>query len=202
MLKIGITGGIGSGKSTVCKLFEQLGIPVYNADAEAKQLMKEDAALRKQITQLFGPDAYLENGELNRVLIGQKAFNNSALLEELNAAVHPAVTQHFLDWANRFQNKNAYVVKEAALIFEAGTYKDLDFVINVSAPLRIRLRRVMERDGVSEEDVKKRMKKQMSERKRNQLSDFIIKNDGKHALIPQVLQLHEKFLNLSTSGIK
>jgi len=194
MLKIGITGGIGSGKSTVCRIFSQMGIPIYSADNRAKQLMNENQTLITAIKQLFGEEAYHE-AKLNRAYISERAFSNPALLEQLNALVHPAVAKDFLDWA--IQQKTPYVVKEAALMYESGSFRDLDYVITVSAPKELRILRTMQRDGMSREQVLARMKRQWSEKQRNEAADFIIKNDGNHALIPQVLELHRKFLFIS-----
>ncbi|MBI1222026.1 MAG: dephospho-CoA kinase [Bacteroidetes bacterium] len=192
MLKIGVTGGIGSGKTTVCKIFQELGIPVYSADDAAKRLMVESGPLVERICELFGKSAYLPNGQLNRPYIASCAFQDKTLLEKLNQAVHPAVFQDFHDWAER-QN-SPYVIKEAALMFESGSFRDLDYVINVSAPRALRLRRSMERDGSTRKQVEDRMKNQWTENMRKAAADFIIRNDEEHPLIPQVMELHKKFL--------
>ena len=148
---IGITGGIGAGKSIVSKVFETLGIPKYDADTRAKWLMNNNQKLVDSIRKLFGNNAY-QNGELDRKFIASKAFEDKTLLEQLNQLVHPAVSKDFTEWAN--QHHTPYLLKEAALIFETGSYKDLDKIITVTAAEPIRIQRVMKRDGRSEEQVK------------------------------------------------
>lgn len=192
MLKIGVTGGIGSGKSTVCSIFKELGIPVYSADDAAKRLMVEDPELTQQIRRLFGDDAYLSDGSLNRKHIADLAFTDASLLTQLNQAVHPAVFRDFHHWSDT--QKSPYVIKEAALMFESGSFRDLDFVVTVSAPRVLRLKRTMQRDGATKAQVEARMKKQWTENMRKSAADFIIKNDEEHPLIPQVMELHQKFL--------
>jgi dephospho-CoA kinase len=191
MLKIGITGGIGSGKSIVAKVFEHLDIPVYNADTAAKSLMEKDPALRASITELFGPEAYL-NGTLNRSLISSLVFKDSRLLEALNALVHPATIQYGNEWMNR--QSAPYVIKEAALIFESGTQAELDYVIGVYAPQALRIHRVMQRDTVTREQVMQRMANQLDESLKMKLCDVVVVNDDQQLVLPQVLALHEKFL--------
>lgn len=190
MLKVGITGGIGSGKSTVCKIFEALGIPVYYADDRAKWLMVHHPALRHAITQLFGEQAY-EEEKLNRAYIAQIAFNNPKKLQKLNAIVHPAVHQDGVNWNNQ-QTGVPYTLKEAALIFESGSYKQLDKVITVFAPKELRIQRIMARDNSSREAIEARMSKQMPEEEKLERADFIIYNDGRQSLIKQVLAIHEQ----------
>ncbi|WP_290793211.1 dephospho-CoA kinase [Flavihumibacter sp. UBA7668] len=187
MLKIGITGGIGSGKSMVARVFEHLGIPVYKADTAAKSLMNEDPALRTAITSLFGPEAY-QNGELNRSYISSLVFNDRAKLDALNAIVHPATIQFGRDWMNR--QSAPYAIKEAALIFESGTQDELDYVIGVSAPLSLRIHRVMQRDQITREQVLQRMGNQLDESLKMKLCDFVIVNDDQQLVLPQVLSLH------------
>lgn len=195
-LKIGITGGIGSGKSTVCKIFEVLGTPVYYADDRAKFLMVKDVELVKAIKALLGEEAYFANGQLNRAHVGNIVFKDKDRLEKLNAIVHPAVAKDGESW--HFSQKNVpYTLKEAALLFEAGSYKHLDKLICVVAPKALRLKRVMERDQVEEAAVLARMDKQWPQSKKAALSDFIIYNDGSIPLIPQVLRIHKKIVQLS-----
>lgn len=191
MLKIGITGGIGSGKSIVAKVFEHLDIPVYNADTAAKSLMEKDPALRASITELFGPEAYL-NGTLNRSFISSLVFKDSRLLAALNALVHPATIQYGKEWMNR--QSAPYVIKEAALIFESGTQAELDYVIGVYAPQALRIHRVMQRDTVTREQVMQRMANQLDESLKMKLCDVVVVNDDQQLVLPQVLALHEKFL--------
>jgi len=191
MLKIGLTGGIGSGKSTVAKVFETLGIPVYYADDRAKSIMNEDGPLRQQIIHHFGEASYA-NEQLNRAYIAAQVFNNSEKLSLLNSIVHPVTIADAEKWM--LQQRTPYAIKEAALIFEANADKQLDHVIGVTAPFDLRLKRVMERDGISPEKVQERMDKQMDEAEKMKRCDFIIYNDEKQLLIPQVLELHEKLI--------
>jgi dephospho-CoA kinase len=193
MLKIGITGGIGSGKSTVAKLFEVMGIPVYNADDAAKRLMNEDEKLKASIKQLFGEAAYT-NGLLNRKYIADIVFTNPQKLETLNAIVHPITLQDAELWMNK--QHSPYAIKEAALIFESGAQEQLDYVIGVYAPAPVRIQRTMQRDGVTREAVLARMNKQINETIKMRLCDFIITNDEQQLLIPQVIELHQKLLSL------
>lgn len=191
MQHLGITGGIGSGKTTVCKIFETLGIPVYYADERAKYLMSHDPKLIAGITELFGQEAFLEPQVLNRAHIAQIAFNDKEKLNQLNALVHPAVAQDGLNWQAAQQNV-PYTLKEAALLFESGSYRTLDKIIVVAAPLELRIQRVMARDGAKREEVEARISKQMPEEVKVSLADFIVNNDGVNALIPQVMAIHAK----------
>ncbi|MBX2874787.1 MAG: dephospho-CoA kinase [Saprospiraceae bacterium] len=197
MLRIGITGGIGSGKTTVCKIFETLQIPIYYADDRAKWLMVNSPSLQTGIQQLFGKEAYLEDGALNRAHIGGIAFKDPAKLQKLNALVHPAV---FVDGENWQQEQltfgATYTLKEAALIYETGSYKMLDKVIVVTAPEEMRIERVMKRDNLSAEAVKERIARQMPESEKVDKADYVIQNDGQHSLIKQVLSIHQAILAL------
>lgn len=191
MLKIGITGGIGSGKSTVARLFKVLGIPVYAADDAAKRLMNEDAALVNQVKTLFGEEAYT-NGLLNRKYIAAIVFADAEKLAQLNAAVHPVTLRDADEW---MQKQTApYAIKEAAVMFESGAHEHLDYVIGVSAPAPLRILRAMNRDNISREEVMARMDRQMAETIKMRLCDFIIYNDEQQLVIPQVLALHQKLL--------
>jgi len=193
MLRIGLTGGIGSGKSTVARIFKVLGVPVYNADDEAKRLMTEDAALRTLIISAFGEESYT-NGILNRKYLSAQVFNNSKKLNQLNSLVHPVTLKDADEWMKK--QKAPYVIKEAALIFESGSQKMLDYVIGVKAPLALRIERTMERDHITSDKVEARINWQMTEDKKLSLCDYIIVNDEKQMLIPQVLALHETFLKI------
>ena len=191
MLKIGLTGGIGSGKSTVARIFEVLGIPVYYADGAAKKLMIENQELKTSIIDAFGKEAYTD-GHLNREYIAAEVFNDTEKLKALNALVHPATIKDASEW---FQKQTApYVIKEAALIFESGANKDLDYVIGVKSPLDLRMQRAMDRDNISADEVKARIHKQMDEESKLRLCDYVIVNNEEQMLIPQVLALHDKFL--------
>jgi len=194
MISVGLTGGIGSGKSTVAAIFEVLGIPVYYADSAAKELMNEDPVLKEKIISNFGKDAYKE-GVLNRSYLGQRVFKDKEKLALLNSLVHPVTIRDGNEWMRR--QKTPYALKEAALIFESGSEKDLDFVIGVSAPESLRISRTVKRDGISPEAVKLRMKNQMDEDEKMKRCDFIVYNDEQQPLLPQVLSLHQHFLALA-----
>jgi len=194
MLRIGLTGGIGSGKSTVAQIFEVLGIPVYYADIEAKRLMNEDAELITSISKNFGEQAYTNN-LLNRKYISSIVFSDPAKLELLNSIVHPATKKDSEKWMN--QQSTLYAIHEAALIFEAKVSDRLDYVIGVSSPKELRIKRTMQRDDVSYDEVVKRMNKQFDEETKISKCDFVLINDEKQLLIPQVVVLHEKLIRLS-----
>jgi dephospho-CoA kinase len=196
-LRIGLTGGIGSGKSTIARIFEVLGIPVYYADQEAKRIMNEDEQLRRQIIQHFGEKAYQETG-LNNKYLAEIVFNNREKLELLNSLVHPVTISDGERWMQ--QQKTPYAIKEAALIFESSSPEHLDYVIGVSAPEPLRILRAMQRDNISREAVQARMQKQIQEVIKMRLCDFIIYNDEQQLVIPQVLELHEKITKLSGFG--
>ncbi len=194
MLQVGITGGIGSGKSTITRVFEVLGIPVLNSDILAKHLMQHDPELRRSVMALLGPEAY-QNGQLNRKWIASLVFSNPQFLDGLNAIVHPATIAYSKQWAQ--QQVAPYILKEAALLFESGSYKELDKVIGVSSPLQLRLQRAAQRDQVSEAEIQRRMARQMDEDEKMQRCNFIIKNDESESVIKQVLQLHQQLLQLA-----
>ena len=193
MLKIGITGGIGSGKSTVSKIFETLGVPVFDADAAAKKIMDEDELLKEKMKAAFGNEVYVD-GKLNRKYLADIVFNNNDQLAILNALVHPASIEAGLQWAAK--QTAPYIIKEAALLFEAASGFNLDIVIGVYAPKALRIQRVMQRDNITREAVVARMDKQIDEELKMKLCDFVIVNDEQQLVMPQVLQLHEKFLSL------
>ena len=194
MLRIGITGGIGSGKSTVAKVFEVLGIPVYYADDAAKRMMNEDEELKQKIEQQFGNDIY-KNGKLDRKKMADIVFASPEKLKLLNALVHPATIKDAERWMK--QQTTPYTLKEAALIFESGAQENLDYVIGVTATAPLRIQRTMQRDGVSREEVIARMDKQMDETIKMKLCDFVLVNDEQEMLLPQVIALHEKLLTLA-----
>ena len=197
MLKIGITGNIGSGKTTVSKMFEVLGIPVFYADVAAKNIMTDDPQLIADIKKTFGDDAYFADGSLNRKYIAHIVFNDDAELAKLNALTHPAVFRAFDNWVAGIKYA-PYVIKEAALLFESTSYKMCDYSLLVTAPLELRIDRVTQRDNITAADVHAREAKQFTEDKKRKLADYIIENDEKQLLIPQVLALHETFLQLAT----
>lgn len=193
MLKIGVTGGIGSGKTLVCRIFKALGIPVFDADTEAKRLMNADPALVRAISDEFGAQAYSSDGLLNRAYLAQHVFSDEAALKRLNALVHPVVIQAGEEWVS--MQRASYTIKEAALLFETGSYQKNDYNILVIAPEVLKIRRVMERDGLTADQVRARMDKQWPDEKKAALADFTVVNDGVQALIPQVLALHRSFLS-------
>jgi dephospho-CoA kinase len=197
MLKIGITGNIGSGKTTVSKLFELMGIPVFYADDAAKILMVTDEVLIAGIKQTFGAESYLDDKTLNRKHIADIVFNDEAQLAKLNGLVHPAVFRAFDSWAKEeVKDGVPYVLKEAAVLFESSSYKFCDKTIMVTAPLELRIKRVMHRDNITHQEVLNREARQFPEEKKIQLADYVIKNDESELVIPQVLKLHDEFLSL------
>lgn len=197
MLKIGVTGGMGSGKTTVCKVFEILGIPVFYADAVAKSIMYTDQVLRQEIIKSFGEKSYSERGDLNRSYLSAIVFNSKTELEKLNALVHPAVFRAFDLWVES-QEPVPYVVKEAALLFESDSYKMCDQTVLVKSPLEIRIERIKLRDSIPREEIESRMNRQFSDEVKEKLADHILINDERQLLIPQILDLHNYFLGLDS----
>lgn len=194
MFKIGITGGIGSGKTTVCRIFEILGIPVFYADNAAKAVMNSDALLREDIIHRFGKDSYSDDGGLNRQHISSIVFNDEEQLAKLNSMVHPAVFRAFDTWVNDQKNV-PYVLKEAALLFESDSYTMCDETVLVKSPDAIRIKRIIARDQTTEDQIRLRMSKQFSDDQKEKLADHILINDEQRLLIPQVLSLHNHFLS-------
>lgn len=197
MLKVGITGGIGSGKTTIAAIFELLGVPVYYADAASKNLYDTDEDLKQQVILHFGEEVYT-GGNLNRQALAAKVFGHPEKLHLLNSLVHPPTIRHARSWMQ--QQQAPYVLKEAALIFESGSSADLDYVIGVYAPEELRIQRAMQRDGLSNAEVMQRMARQISESIKMRLCDFVVVNDEKQMVIPQVLDLHQKLLDLSATA--
>jgi len=193
MLKVGITGGIGSGKTTVCMVFETLGIPVYYADKQAKLLMNNNTKLKSSIAEYFGKDIY-SNDELNRRKLAEIVFNNKTALEKLNSLVHPAVAHDFECWLSK--QKSHYVLEEAAIIFESNITHRFDKIILVTAPDQIRIERVCFRDSITPETVRERMNNQWSDDKKIALADYIIYNDNIRLLTHQILDIHKQLLNV------
>lgn len=187
MKTIGLTGGIGSGKSSVARIFSSLGVPVFYADASGKKVLESDTEVVNAVTKLIGEQAY-ENGAANRAHIASIVFNDQSKLEALNAIIHPAVGRDFLQWKS--QQKATYCLREAAILFESGSHKDCDAVICVSAAKDIRVKRVIDRDGVSSAEVEARMAKQMPQAEKEKLADFVIQNNGNESLISQVIKIH------------
>jgi dephospho-CoA kinase len=193
MLKIGLTGGIGSGKTTVAQIFEVLQIPVYYADSAARDLMNGDEELKNKIIASFGTDAY-KNGKLDSSYLGAIVFPDAEKLKLLNSIVHPVTIRDSENWMQK--QKTPYAIKEAALIFEAGLEKYLDYVIGVTAPEPLRIQRVVDRDHTSTEKVLERLHQQMDEKEKISRCDFVIENDGVSPLLPQVLAIHKTLLKV------
>jgi dephospho-CoA kinase len=189
-LTIGITGGIGSGKSTVCKIFKLLGIPVFEADIVAKSLINSNADIRNELIQLFGKNIYSSNGKVDRKMLASLIFNDDILLEKVNNLVHPAVRNEFIQWLQK-QNSD-YIIHEAAILFESGLYKMMDYTILVSAPKNIRIDRVIKRDDISPEVVRLRIKKQWTDEEKRILASIELVNDNQKLLIPQILEIDKK----------
>ena len=192
MLRVGLTGGIGSGKSLICSILEKFRVPVYYADAEARRLMNADPGLKDRIRALMGEKAY-RNEELDRKYLAERLFGNQEMLEAMNALVHPAVHKDFNVWTQAYKEA-PYVVKEAAILFESGAHRELDSTVLVFAPVELRIRRVMERDQCDREAVLKRMSHQMAEDELKELADHVIVNDGEQMLLPQVVELHNSMI--------
>ena len=187
MKRIGLTGNIGSGKTTVASCFEILGVAVFNADKQAKLLMNKDVNLKQSLIAEFGKDVFLDN-ELNRKYLSNLAFNDDLVLKRLNALVHPVVQDAFEKWS--IQQSGAYVIKEAAILFESNTYQSLDAIICISCPEEIRFKRILKRDDLSEKDIRQRMSHQWAEEKKISLSDYVITNDNSCLVMPQILSVH------------
>ncbi len=196
MLKIGITGGIGSGKTTVCKVFELLGIPVFYADHVAKSIMQTDLQLKNEILIAFGPQSYSIDGLLNRSYISSIVFKDELQLRRLNSIVHPAVFRAFDQWIANHSDA-PYVLKEAALLFESESYKMCDLSILVISPEDIRIRRVIARDHIIKDEIMLRMKRQFTDEQKMKFADQVLINDESCLLIPQILLLHQQFLKIS-----
>ncbi|MFD2201508.1 dephospho-CoA kinase [Shivajiella indica] len=191
---VGITGGIGSGKSTVAKIFSIFGIPVYFADDRAKWLMANDPSLKQQICDTFGQESYLENGSVNRTFLASHVFSDEEKVKKINSLVHPAVKRDFENWVTA--QKSPYILKEAALLFETGSYKELDKTINVSAPLKIRITRILLRDPHrNEKQIHDIIDKQLPDEEKNNLANFVIKNSDNKLLIPQVIKIHQELIS-------
>lgn len=195
---IGITGGIGSGKSTVCNIFKALGYRIYDADAQAKTILVENEAVKSQIIAAFGKESYLSDGTYNRGYIGGLVFKDKAKLAQLNAIVHPATKADFEDWIkmNQVDYNKKNLIKEAAILFESGAYQQTDLIISVYAPKDVRIKRVMTRDNSDRAFVLQKIASQWSDSKKIHLANFTIFNDGVHALIPQIQEIEKQFSDI------
>ena len=192
-MRVGITGGIGSGKTTVCRIFEALGVPVYYADAEAKRLYAENKELVTLLLDIYGPQV-MDNGAINKTFLRSVAFGSAEEAEKLNRLVHPFVFEHYEKWCVGHKDQ-AYTIKEAAILFESGSYKRVHKAIGVVAPEELRIQRVINRDQSTREEVLKRMQKQWPQEKIEALCDYTIHNDETQSLIEQVRTLHSQLLN-------
>jgi len=195
MLKVGITGGIGSGKTLVCRIFKTLGVPVYSADLQAKKIMDTDPEIHSRLSGYFGKEIVKE-GRLDRKQLASVVFHDPKALEFINLLIHPLVRNDFDEWS-RLKKESAYVIEEAAILFETDAYKLLDFTITITAAEDLRIKRVVDRDGVDSESVLSRIRNQMDEKDRIRMADAVIINDETVLVIPQVVELHHRLLNLS-----
>jgi dephospho-CoA kinase len=197
-LIVGITGGIGSGKTTAANVFEKLGVPIYIADEKARALTAENDQILSYIRKTYGDDVFDGEGNLNRKALGEAVFGNKEKLDELNNVIHPMVAQDFKSWVR--EQSTPYVLKEAAVLFESGTYTDCDYVILVVASRETRIQRVIKRSALSREDIEGRMHHQWSDEDKMALSDFVIYNDDENDLISQIYDIHEDIKRLANSG--
>ena len=198
MLKVAITGGIGSGKSLVCQVFKTLGIPIFDADAVSNQLVEHDAALKTAIIELFGKEAY-KNNIYNRKYIASIVFSQAEMLQALNALIHPKAIEAAKQWFEKQQSP--YAIKEAAILFESNAEKDIDIIIGVTAPEQVRIERVMQRTGYSKEEVIKRMQQQMPDEEKMAKCNYVIQNNDTDAILPQILQIHQQLINKSVTTL-
>ena len=192
MIKIGLTGGIGSGKTTVAKIFENLGVPVYYSDYWAKKLSNTNTEIIDGLKQEFGEKIYSKNKTLNKTLLSKIIFNDKSQLEKVNNIIHPIVRNHFDNWANEHKKTNQkYIIKEAAILFESGAYKQVDKIITVFTELNLRIERLQKRDNITKSKILKKIAAQMPEEEKIKLSNYIIYNNKNDLLLPQVLKIHE-----------
>ena len=189
-LKIGITGGIGSGKSTICKVFKLLEVPVFEADVEAKKLLHSNLNIKNGLVRLYGNDIYTANNAINRKKLASIIFNNNIELEKVNALIHPEVRNEFEKWLA--QQKKPYIIHEAAILFESGFYKMMDFTILVTAPKDLKIKWVNQRDHSTPDEIKARMEKQWNDEQKRKWADLEIKNDNKQLIIPQIIKIDKQ----------
>ncbi len=191
---VGLTGGIGSGKTTVARIFSRLKVPVFEADVVSKSIIDEDRQLQSQLQQLLGEEV-VEAGKINRPFMAQRIFSDEQLLEKTNALIHPAVADNFRQW---YAGQDApYVIREAAILFESGSYKDCQQIVVVTAPREMRIQRVMERNALAREEVLARMNRQWPEERKLERADFVVQNDHSQSLIKQVLRIHENLIRIA-----
>lgn len=194
---IGLTGGIGSGKSTVAAIFRTLGVPVYEADAASKEIIDTDKQLQQKLQKLLG-DEVVKQGRIDRPYMARKIFNNDELLQQANALIHPAVGEHFKEWYG--QQKAPYIIREAAILYESGTHKDCAKVVVVTAPEQMRIDRVVKRSKTTEEEVRQRMAKQWPEEEKVKRADYVVNNDHSDSVVKQVLKIHEDIIRQTDQG--
>jgi dephospho-CoA kinase len=195
MIKVGITGGIGSGKTLICKIFEKLGAPVFYADQEAKKILNKDRQVIEKIKHTFGQEIYDKNG-INKANLANIIFNDSEALDKINGIVHPVVKDYFKEWLNTVDYP--YAIEEAAILLETGSHQDLDYTILVYAPRELRISRAMQRDGATRTDIENRMKNQIADEEKFKKVNYVIYNDDSRMIIPQVLEIHEQLMNKKT----
>lgn len=188
---VGLTGGIGSGKTTVSKMFNELGIPVYIADIEAKKITNSSEVIKKELNHILGNEAYI-NGKLNKKFVAKLIFNDEDLLKKVNSIIHPRVAEHFKNWCSK-QN-TSYVIKEAAILFENDGYKSCDFTILITAPLQERIERVLKRDSITKKEIEDRIKNQWSDEVKSELADFVIENLELNTTRKRVNEIHLNML--------
>ena len=194
-MQVGVTGGIGAGKSLVCRIFRILGIPVYDADTRAKQLMEESTDLRQQIIEAFGSESYDDSGKLNRHYLAALVFSNQEKVQQLNALVHPEVGRDYQKWADLNQADSPYIIKEAALLIESGSYRQLNYLITVVAPADLRIQRVLDRDPHRDrQQIESIIARQITDEERIEKSDVVLFNDEQQPLIQQVLEIHQSLV--------
>jgi dephospho-CoA kinase len=195
IIKVGITGGIGSGKSTICNVFKILGSPVFEADTVAKEILSKNDSVKKEIIHLFGKDIYSPEGVVNRKKLAEIIFNDDIQLRKVNNIIHPAVQNEFNNWLKN--QVTSYIIHEAAILFESEFYKMMDFTILISAPESERINRVIKRDGITEKQVRERMLRQWNEEKKQKLADVVLYNNNKNLIIPEIIKIDK---NLKTNG--
>lgn len=195
MKQIGLTGGLGAGKSVIARVFKAMGIPVYDSDLAARRLMEKNSHLREGLIALFGEEVFDADGRLERKKITSQVFENEELLASLNALVHPAVKTDYLMWINKQDSSCAYVIREAAIMLETGLYHDLDSIILIDAPEELRIQRVMKRDGRSREEIKAILSRQWIAEKKRAFASFIINNDGTELILPIIIKIHQQLIH-------
>ena len=192
MLKVGITGGIGSGKTLVCNMFSCLNVPIYNADFQAKEIINTNIYIKKELINIFGKNIYLKTGKIDKKKLSKIIFNNKQAIQQINKIIHPVVRTNYHKWLNKHKAQK-YTIKEAAILFESGAYKELDKIITVYSPIDIKITRITIRDNIKQSEIIKKMNNQMSDKLKIKKADYVIFNNEKKLLLPQILKLHKIF---------